>query len=92
MAGTRKIATILVADIVGYSGLAAVDDDRTLSRLRGLRSDRSRHRCAPWPHRQANRRNSDTSVRPSQPTVEVDVKVIRAAAAHAVEAKERLAL
>jgi adenylate cyclase len=39
MAGTRKIAAILVADIVGYSRLAGRDEDRTLSRLRGLRSD-----------------------------------------------------
>ena len=39
MSGTRKIAAILVADIVGYSRLAGVDEDRTLTRLRGLRSD-----------------------------------------------------
>ena len=39
MVGTRKIAAILVADIVGYSRLAGTDEDRTLSRLRGLRSD-----------------------------------------------------
>jgi adenylate cyclase len=39
MAGTRKIAAIVVADIVGYSRLAGTDEDRTLSRLRGLRSD-----------------------------------------------------
>ena len=39
MAGTRKIAAILVADIVGYSRLAGTDEDRILSRLRGLRSD-----------------------------------------------------
>jgi len=39
MAGTRKIAAILVADIVGYSRLTGTDEDRTLSRLRGLRSD-----------------------------------------------------
>ena len=39
MAGTRKIAAILVADVVGYSQLAEADEDRTLSRLRGLRSD-----------------------------------------------------
>ena len=39
MAGTRKIAAILVADIVGYSRLAGVDEERTLARLRGLRSD-----------------------------------------------------
>jgi adenylate cyclase len=36
---TRKIAAILVADLVGYSRLAGADEDRTLSRLRGLRSD-----------------------------------------------------
>ena len=39
MSETRKIAAILVADIVGYSRLAGTDEDRTLSRLRGLRSD-----------------------------------------------------
>ena len=39
MAETRKIAAILVADIVGYSRLAGADEDRTLARLRGLRSD-----------------------------------------------------
>ena len=39
MVGIRKIAAILVADIVGYSRLAGTDEDRTLSRLRGLRSD-----------------------------------------------------
>ena len=36
---TRKLAAILVADIVGYSRLAGADEDRTLARLRGLRSD-----------------------------------------------------
>jgi TolB-like protein/class 3 adenylate cyclase len=36
---TRKIAAILVADVVGYGRLAGADEDRTLSRLRGLRSD-----------------------------------------------------
>jgi adenylate cyclase len=39
MTETRKLAAILVADVVGYSRLAAADEDRTLSRLRGLRSD-----------------------------------------------------
>jgi adenylate cyclase len=39
MAETRKIAAILVADIVGYSRMAGADEDRTLTRLRGLRSD-----------------------------------------------------
>ena len=36
---TRKLAAILVSDIVGYSRLAGADEDRTLARLRGLRSD-----------------------------------------------------
>jgi adenylate cyclase len=35
----RKIAAILVADVVGYSRLAGADEDGTLSRLRALRSD-----------------------------------------------------
>jgi TolB-like protein/class 3 adenylate cyclase len=35
----RKIAAILVADIVGYSWLAGADEERTLSQLPGLRSD-----------------------------------------------------
>ena len=39
MEETRKIAAILVADIVGYSRLASADEDRTLARLRALRSD-----------------------------------------------------
>jgi adenylate cyclase len=39
MNGTRKVAAILVADIVGYSRLVAMDEDHTLSRLRALRSD-----------------------------------------------------
>jgi adenylate cyclase len=36
---TRKLAAILVSDIVGYSRLAAADEDRILARLRTLRSD-----------------------------------------------------
>ncbi len=36
---TRKIAAILVADVVGYSRLAGSDEDRILARLRALRSD-----------------------------------------------------
>ena len=39
MGETRKLAAILVADIVGYSRLAGADEDRTLARLRGLRGD-----------------------------------------------------
>jgi adenylate cyclase len=36
---TRKLAAILVSDIVGYSRLAGADEDRILARLRTLRSD-----------------------------------------------------
>src|ERR1700720_3921195 len=39
MSETRKLAAILVADIVGYSKLAGSDEERTLARLRALRSD-----------------------------------------------------
>src|SRR3984893_5111470 len=39
MSEARKLAAILVADVVGYSRLAGADEDRTLARLRGLRSD-----------------------------------------------------
>jgi TolB-like protein len=39
MSEIRKLAAILVADVVGYSRLAASDEDRTLARLRALRSD-----------------------------------------------------
>src|ERR1700691_4530778 len=39
MAETRKIAAILVADVVGYSRLAGADEEGTLARLRALRSD-----------------------------------------------------
>jgi hypothetical protein len=39
MSETRKIAAILAADVVGYSRLAGADEDRTLARLRALRSD-----------------------------------------------------
>jgi TolB-like protein len=36
---TRKLAAILVSDVVGYSRLAGTDEDRILARLRTLRSD-----------------------------------------------------
>jgi adenylate cyclase len=39
MAETRKLAAILAGDLVGYSRLASADEDRTLARLRALRSD-----------------------------------------------------
>jgi adenylate cyclase len=39
MPESRKVAAILAADVVGYSRLASADEDRTLARLRALRSD-----------------------------------------------------
>jgi TolB-like protein/class 3 adenylate cyclase/tetratricopeptide (TPR) repeat protein len=36
---TRKLAAILVADVVGYSRLVGADEERILARLRTLRSD-----------------------------------------------------
>jgi TolB-like protein/class 3 adenylate cyclase len=39
MSETRKIAAILVSDVVGYSRLAGAEEERTLARLRALRSD-----------------------------------------------------
>jgi class 3 adenylate cyclase/TPR repeat protein len=35
----RKLAAILAADVVGFSRLAGTDEERTLARLRALRSD-----------------------------------------------------
>src|SRR5271156_1707550 len=39
MAETRKITAILAADVVGFSRMASADEDRTLARLRTLRSE-----------------------------------------------------
>src|ERR1700690_3493331 len=39
MTESRKLAAILVTDIVGFSRLAGADEDRILARLRTLRSD-----------------------------------------------------
>src|SRR5271166_4062669 len=39
MSETRKLAAILVADVVGYSRLTGADEEGTLARLRTLRSD-----------------------------------------------------
>jgi len=39
MTESRKLAAILAADVVGFSRLAGSDEDRTLARLRALRSD-----------------------------------------------------
>ena len=39
MGETRKLAAILVSDVVGYSRLAGADEEGTLARLRALRSD-----------------------------------------------------
>ena len=39
MSEIRKLAAILVSDVVGYSRLTGADEDRILARLRALRSD-----------------------------------------------------
>ena len=39
MSETRKLAAIPVADVVGYSPLAGLDEDRVLARLRTPCSD-----------------------------------------------------
>jgi adenylate cyclase len=39
MTETRKLAAILVSDVVGYSRLTGAEEDLTLARLRALRSD-----------------------------------------------------
>ena len=39
MSETRKIAAILAAAVVGFSRMASADEDRTLARLRTLRSE-----------------------------------------------------
>jgi adenylate cyclase len=39
MTGTRKLAAIFASDVVGFSRLTGADEDRTLARLRALRSD-----------------------------------------------------
>ena len=36
---SRKLAAIMATDVVGFSRLAGADEDRTLARLRALRSD-----------------------------------------------------
>ena len=58
MSETRKIAAILVADVVGYSRLAGADEARTLFASSGSeqRPDRPRHRRPSRAHRQAHRR------------------------------------
>jgi adenylate cyclase len=39
MVESRKLTAILAADVVGFSRLTGADEDRTLARLRALRSD-----------------------------------------------------
>ena len=39
MTETRRLAAILAADVVGYSRLASLDEERTLARFRALRGD-----------------------------------------------------
>ena len=44
MTEKRKLAAILAADVVGFSRLAGADEDRTLARLRALRTPPSPYR------------------------------------------------
>ena len=39
MTESRRLVAILAADVVGFSRLTSIDEDRTLARLRALRSD-----------------------------------------------------
>jgi adenylate cyclase len=39
MAATRRLAAILVADVVGYSRLMGVDEEGTLAALKALRHE-----------------------------------------------------
>ena len=39
MSESRKLAAIMAADVVGFSRLTGADEERTLARLRALRSD-----------------------------------------------------
>jgi class 3 adenylate cyclase len=55
MSETRKLVAILVADVVGYSRLAGADEERTLARLRGLRSDLIDPAIARQAHRRRQR-------------------------------------
>lgn len=66
MSETRKIAAALVADVVGYSRFAGEDKDRTLSRVRGLRSGLIRHCRASRAHRQAYRRRKLDRISPAR--------------------------
>jgi adenylate cyclase len=45
MSEARKIAPILVADVVGYSRLASVDEDRRLAGGRAVLRPRSSPTC-----------------------------------------------
>ena len=61
MSETRKIAAILAADVVGFSRLTGADKDRTLARLRGLRSDLIDPAIAA-PHGRIVKRTGDGSI------------------------------
>jgi adenylate cyclase len=39
MAATRRLAAILAADVAGYSRLIGADEQRTLERLRAIRTE-----------------------------------------------------
>ena len=77
---TRKLAAILVSDVVGYSRLTGADEDRILARLRTLaqRPDRPDHRGPPRPHRQAHRRRLIIEFRSVVDAVNCAIEVQRA--------------
>jgi hypothetical protein len=62
MSETRKVAAILVADIVGYSRLTGADEEGTLARVRALRRGFIDPTIAQRARRQADRRRSDRRV------------------------------
>jgi class 3 adenylate cyclase len=54
-ASERRLATILAADVVGYSRLLEADEKGTHERVRALQgADRAANPCASRPHRQAH--------------------------------------
>jgi adenylate cyclase len=55
---TRKLAAILVTDVVGSNRLAGVEEERTLARFRGLRSDLI-DPANPTPHGRIVKRTGD---------------------------------
>ena len=64
MSETRKLVAILVADVVSYSRLAGADEDRGLSRRRGLSSVLISHAIAAH-HGRIVKQTGDSSLKRS---------------------------